>query len=60
MNKIIGLTGSPESAYSTFLYVVQNMFSWENGRGKPLVLDSVRHAVGIIVDSCNIDHLGYR
>ena len=34
MNKIIELTGAPESAYSTFLYVVQNMFSWdENGQG---------------------------
>lgn len=35
MNEIIELTGSPESAYSTFLYVVENMFTWdENGRGK--------------------------
>ena len=35
MNEIIELTGSPESAYSTFLYVVENMFTWdESGRGK--------------------------
>ena len=46
MNKIIELTGSPESAYSTFLYVVQNMFSWdENGRGK--AVDNM---------SCNMHH----
>ena len=35
MNEIIELTGSPESAYTTFLYVVENMFTWdENGQGK--------------------------
>lgn len=35
MNEIIELTGSPESAYTTFLYVVENMFTWdENGQGE--------------------------
>ena len=35
MEEIIELTGSPETAYTTFLYVVENLFNWdENGRGK--------------------------
>lgn len=33
MEEIIELTGSPETAYTTFLYVVENLFNWdENGR----------------------------
>lgn len=35
MEEIIELTGSPETAYTTFLYVVENLFNWdENGRGE--------------------------
>lgn len=35
MEEIIELTGSPETAYTTFLYVVENLFSWnENGGGQ--------------------------
>ena len=35
MEEIIELTGSPETAYSTFLYVVENLFNWDgSGRGE--------------------------
>lgn len=35
MEEIIELTGSPETAYSTFLYVVENLFNWDgSGTGK--------------------------
>lgn len=35
MEEIIELTGNPETAYTTFLYVVENLFNWDgNGIGE--------------------------
>lgn len=36
MEEIIDLTGNPETAYSTFLYVVENLFNWD-GSGRATI-----------------------
>lgn len=35
MEEIVDLTGNPETAYDTFLYVMENLFNWDgSGRGE--------------------------